>query len=270
MKYLSTLIICLSISVIANTQEENAIAKALESSPSMEVNSDLLKFNKETKHGFSSYLNTAQGDAEKKWKEFLENKYQAEVKKTKGGFISEDVKMPEISAVQMDVTALFSEDEEGCKMNVFYELSGHYINPDDHAKESLAIMTSLKEYQKQLYVMVYQSTLQTQRKGQEKSQKALDKLVKEGEKLDKDVAKEEGDINKSEQTIIESEQKIAELQSKMEELRGEIEQSKSTIVELKKAKEKKLGEVDVQKAVVTEKSAQIDRIKTAADKVGIN
>lgn len=254
---------------IGTAQEEDAIAKALESAPAMEVKTDLLKFNKETQNGFSSVLNCPVSDAEKKWKDFLETKYQAEVKKTKGGLITENTTMADVAKAPLTVTALFSEDEEGCKMDVFYNMSGYYLNPDDHAKETMAASASLKEYQKQLYVSVYQSVLDDQRKAKDKSQKELDKLVKEGEKLDKEVAKEEADVNKAEETIIESEQKIVDLQAKIESLRGEIEQSKATAEELREAKAKKDREVAEQQEVVKDKEGQISRIKAAATKVGM-
>ena len=270
MKQVITFFLLLVLGVSLNAQNPKFIAKALESSPSMEVKTNLLKFNKETQNGFAFYLNTSKDEAEKKWKEFLVNKYQAEVKKIKGGFVSVNTSMFDIASAPLTVTALFSKDEKGCKMNVFYNMNGYYLNQEEHAKESMAVVKSLKEYQKQLYVIVYQNTLETQRKIKEKSQKTLDKLVKEGEKLDKDFSKEEADINKAEQTIIDSEQKIADIQAKIEELKGEIEQSRSTMKELKEAKEKKMKEIATQETVVSEKSSQIDRIKAAADKVGIN
>ncbi len=215
-------------------------------------------------------LNASKDKAEKKWKEFLEDTYQASGKGGKNGMVAEATKMLDISTTPLTVTALFSEDEEGCKMDVFYRMSGHYINPEKNPKETLAITASLKKYQKQLYVEVYEQTLEAQRKMKDKSQKELDKLVKEGEKIDKDTASEESDITKSEQAIIDSEQKIVELQAKMDELRGEIEQSKSTIVQLKEEKAKKLDEIGAQTEKVKEKQSQIDRIKAAATKVGIN
>lgn len=270
MRKLNILVIGLFLAAGINAQEKEAIAKALESSPSMEIKNDLLKFKKETQQGFTSYLNSSQDEAEKKWKEFLENKYQISVKGTKGGLIAENQVLADIASSPMTVTALFSEDEKGCKMDVFYVMNGYFINSKEHPKETLAITASLKEYQKKLYVVVYQETLEDQRKIKEKNQKELDKLVKDGEKITKDLASEEGDITKAEEDIISSEQKIVELQAKMDELRGEIAQSKSTIEELKKAQAKKEKEIAAQTLVVKEKASQIDRIKAAADQVGIN
>ena len=203
-------------------------------------------------------------------KSFLTTIHRAEVKKIKGGFVCENTSITDITSASLTVTALFYEEEDGCEMNVFFNMNGYYLNPKEHAKESMAVVSCLMDYQKELYVDVYKNTLEVQGKAKEKSQKVLNKLVKEGEKLDKDVSKGEGDVNKAEQTIIESEQKIVELQAKIEQLGAEIEESTSTIVELKKAKEKKASEIEAQKTVVNEKKSQIDRIKNAADKAGVN
>ena len=270
MKHLSVLLLLLVLVASLHAQRQESLAKSLEDSPSIEVSPEILKINKETQNGFMFYLNASQDEAEKKWKEFLTTNHRAEVKKIKGGFVCENTSITDITSASLTVTALFYEEEDGCEMNVFFNMNGYYLNPKEHAKESMAVVSCLMDYQKELYVDVYKNTLEAQGKAKEKSQKVLDKLVKEGEKLDKDVSKGEGDVNKAEQTIIDSEQKIVELQAKIEQLGGEIEQSKSTIVELKKAKEKKASEIEAQKTVVNEKKSQIDRIKNAADKAGVN
>lgn len=270
MKRSSVVLLLLVLAVNLHAQNQESIAKSLEDSPSIEVSPEGLKINKETQNGFMFYLNASQDEAEKKWKEFLTANHKAEVKKTKGGFVCENTSMIDIASAALTVTALFYEEEDGCEMNVFFNMNGYYLNPKEHAKESMAVVSCLMDYQKELYVDVYKNTLEAQGKTKDKSQKVLDKLVKEGEKLDKDVSKGEEDVAKAEQTIIESEQKIVELQVKMEGLRREIEQSKSAIIELEEAKEIKMKEIAAQKTVVNEKTAQIDRIKAAADKAGVN
>lgn len=268
MKYLLILFLSVATLIQANAQDAEAIATALETTPTMEINTDLLAFTKGTENGFTSYLNCTKDVAEKKWKEFLETKYQADIKKSKGSLMVENTTMADISKTPLTVTAIFTEDENGCKMNTFYNMSGFYLNPKEHSAESKAIMSSLKDYQKQLYVEVFQTTLEEQRKAQEKEQKALDKLVKEGEGLAKDVVNEETDINKSEEAIIEAEKKISELQAKMQEMKGEIEQSRSTIEELKQAASKKQGEIQEQTQKIADHAKRIERIKASSDKLG--
>ncbi len=267
MKYLVSIFVCMAIASMTNAQDKETVATALENTPSMEISNDLLAFNKKTQQGFTSYLKCSQSLAEKKWKEFISNKYQAEAKKTKGGLISESISMADIASSPMTVTALFSEDENGCKMNVFYNMNGYYLSTESHKKESAAVMASLKTYQRELYVVAYQETLDAQRKVQDGNQKTRDKLVKEEEKLTKEVASEEAKINKADQAIIDSEKKITELQAKMEELRGEIEKSKSTIEELKEAKVNKAKEIANQNKVVAGQTTRITKLKTSAERL---
>ncbi|MFK7755473.1 MAG: hypothetical protein AB8B53_00925 [Flavobacteriales bacterium] len=268
MKYFLTIILSVAGLIQLNAQDAEAIATALETTPAMEINPDLLPLDKSTQNGFTSYLNSSVDMAEKKWKAFLETKYMSEVKKSKGYITALNTIMSDISKAPLTVTASFSEDENGCKMNAFYNMNGSYINPKEHPKETAAIMTSLKDYQKQLYVEVFRVTLEEQRKAQEKEQKALDKLVKEGDGLAKDVTNEEADINKSEQAIIDAEKKISELQAKMQEMKGEIEQSRATIGELKEASAKKQTEIQEQTSKIADHAKRIERIKASSDKLG--
>jgi len=248
-------------------QIEESIATALERTPSMQVKGDLLKFGKESQNGYSTYLNCTSDKAQKKWKEYLETKYQAEAKKTKGGLIAEKITMADISSSPLTVTAHFMEDENGSKMNVFYNMNGYYLNDKEHPKESLAVMSSLKDFQKKLYVDVYASTLEEQRKSSEKEQKALDKLKKENEKLAKQISSEESDINKAEETVISSEQKIVELQAKIETLKGEVQQSKSTIEELKESVSAKEKEISTQQSKVDKQNTRVSNLKASSDKL---
>lgn len=267
MKYFITCFILFSSIFMVKGQDKEAIAKALEESPSMEVNDELLQLNKGTQNGFSSYLNAEKESAEKQWKEFIEAKYQIELKKSKKGLIAENVSMPDISSSPITLTTIFLEDEKGCKMNVFYNMNGQYLNSKDHPKEALAIMEKLKKHQKSLYVKVYQKTIDDQRKVHEKEQKTLLKLEKEQDKLAKEMTSEEEDILKAEQTISDSEKKITELQAKMEELRGEIEQSNFTIEQLKGSLEKKNEEIEKQKGVLASKAAKIEKLKMNSERI---
>ncbi len=268
MRYLVTIILSVATLINMNAQDAEAIATALESTPKMEIKSDLLAFTKGTENGFTSYINSSKDMAEKHWKEFLETKYQADVKKSKGSVTVENTTMADISTTPLTVTAIFTEDENGCKMNAFYNMSGYYLNPKEHPKETSSIMASLNDYQKQLYVKVFQATLEEQRKAHEKEQKALDKLVKEGEGLAKDVANEEADINKSEEAIIDAEKRISELQAKMQEMKGEIEQSRATIQELRQAASKKQSEIQEQTSKISDHAKRIERIKASSDRLG--
>lgn len=270
MKHLSVLPLLLVLVVSLNAQNQESIAKSLEDSPLIEVSPEGLKMNKETRNGFTFYLNTLEDEAQKKWKEFLTVRYQAEVKKTKGGFVCENTSMKDITSEALTLTALFYEEQDGCEVNVFFNMNGYYLNPKEHPKETKAVVSCLMDYQKELYVDVYKNTLENQEKARDKSQKKLDKLVKEGERIDKDVSKSLENVTKAEQAIVASEEKIIELQAKKEGLKEQIQQNKSAIKELEESKGLKTEQIETQKTVVREKTAQINRIKSAAEKVEFN
>jgi len=261
------LVLFLFSSSLALSQDKEAISKALESTPNMAVSGDLLPFHKETQNGFSVYLNSTLDQAEKQWKQYLEQTYQAEVKKSKGGYVCENVSMKDISAGNLTVSAFFKEDELGCKMNAFYFTNGAYLNDKENKKETAAIKLSLMNYQKKLYVVTYEKVIDEERKVHEDETKALEKLEKEGEKLDKDATNKEEEITKAEEDIADAEKEISSLQAKIKALQGEIQASHTAKAALKEEKAKKAKEIVNQKSVVAQKASRIERLKSSADKI---
>jgi len=263
-------IFVLIFSVIAFTsfsQDSEVLANALETQPSLTVKCDLLQFNKETQNGYTGILSSSVTIAEKQWKQFMETTHTAEVKKSKGALVSENVSAPDICKENLTISAFFNEDEDGCRMKVFFERDGSYIFDKENRKEDLAVKVQLKAFMKKLYVVTYESVLEEQRKSHEGEAKKLEKLEKEAEKISKEINSEDVSVEKAENEIIDAEAKISELQAKIEGLKGEIQTSIATKAQLTETKENKTKEIINQKGVVDTSAARIEKLKSSAEKL---
>jgi len=174
---------------------------------------------------------------------------------------------PLICDAPLTISAFFTEDEDGCKMKVFYERSGSYILDKENQKEHLGVTNHINAFLKKLYVVTYEEVLVEQRKIQEEESKKLEKLQKEGEKISKEIQGEDASTEKSENEIIEAEAKIAELQAKIEGLKGKIQECTSTKAQLKETMNKKSQEIVNQKSVVESSAARIEKIKSSSEKL---
>lgn len=263
--YIILLFSLLSLSVWS--QKKEAIAMGLESTPSLTVKCELLQFNKKTQNGYSTLINSTVDMAEKQWKQFIETNYNAEVKKSKGGLVSENVTAAGISDLPITITVFFKEDENGCRLKAFYERDGSYIDDKENPQEHTGVTNQLRSFLKKLYVITFEEVLTEQRKIQEDEVKKLDKLDKESEKIAKDINSEETSVQKAEDDIIDAQAKIAELQAKIKGLKGKIQESKATKNQLIETMNKKTQEVMNQKSVVEESASRIEKIKSSAEKM---
>jgi len=263
-----TIILFFSIlSLSSYSQDKDAIANALESAPQLSAKCELLQFNKETQNGYSTIISSTVELAEKQWKQFMESSFSAEVKKSKGALVSESITIKDICDAPLTVSAFFTEDEDGCKMKVFYERSGSYIFDKENQKEHLGVTNHIKAFLKKLYVVTYEEVLVEQRKIQEDESKKLEKLQKEGEKISKDIQDEDSSREKAENDIIDAEAKIAELQAKIEGLKGKIQECSSNKAQLEETMTKKSQEIINQKGAVESSAARIEKIKSSSEKL---
>jgi len=256
-----------ALALITWSQHAENITQALESTPNHLVKCDLLQFNKETQNGYTVKIHSDVSTAEKQWKQFMETTYAAEVKKSKGAWQSENVKASDICPEPLTISAFFSEDEDGCKMKVFYKRGDAYLFDKENPKETLGINSQIRSFLKKTYVVTYESVLEVQRKDHEHETKSLEKLEKEGEKIEKDITKEDEAIKKAEEDIINAELEISEIQAKIQELQAKIENSNALKVQLEEDKTKKTEEIVNQKRVVDKSSTRIEKLKSSAEKL---
>ncbi len=252
---------------IAISQDKEVIASSLESSPSLSVKCELLQFSKETQNGYTTVLSSTVDLAEKQWKQYMESTYAAEVKKSKGALVCENVSAAQICEAPLTISAFFTEDEKGCRIKAFYERSGSYIFDKENLSEHTGVTNHLKAFFKKLYVVTYEEVLNEQRKIQEDESKKLEKLQKEEEKINKDMSAEDVAAEKAENEIIDTEAKIAELQAKIEGLKGEIQECKSNKKQLEESLSKKTEEIVNQKSVVSSSAARIEKMKSSVEKL---
>jgi len=227
---MKTLITLLAFSfVLQSCSAQGPQAMLLGEKPSLEVEQQLVKYEKQTQSALTMTVNAPSDDVNKGVKVFLEEKYQLEVKKMKGGMMAEQASLADISDNKLDVYLLIKEDEKGTRLDLLAKKNGSFLNENDNPAETTALRGMLKRFARDFYVGHYEEVIGEERKTSSKLQKEYDKTLSEGEKLKKAGDGFTSDVSKAEEEITSIDQKIAELEKKKEGLRADIKAAKSSI-----------------------------------------
>lgn len=263
MRHIALSIFLSLVSGFCFCQEDNI--DVLLAGPDMQVHQTTAKMGKTPQPAFTVYLSSETSLAEKEWKGFLTQRYNCELKKNKKVFEALNIRMLDVADGSVNMFSKVTEDEGGCRLDVFVQSGSRFMEDATFPKESANLRKVMDAFARQLYVTVYDEALGDERKGLDKATKEMEKLAKTDEKLTKSIASTESGIAKAGNDITEAEQEIAALQIKIEELKLKVETGRNELDNLRSEQAKIQSDHGEKTREVSQLTDRLNRLKTKAD-----
>lgn len=238
--------------------QEDALVKALENVPQINVQQGSYKVKKESRPSYVLVLHGDKGEVEKQWRKYVENQYDCDFKKNKGVYEALGIRMPDITNETVSLYTAIEASSHGAKLSVMIDLGGKFVQG---GTEGDKLKRALSSFGANFYDVYYGEVIDKQAKELDKADKATEKLEKEGEKLNKSLAGETESIKKANSNITKSEEEIESLTSKIEELRRSISASESKIKELEGNIEKNAAKTETSREAANVQRARVAKLK---------